>query len=324
MKRSFIKMLGLIAAAITLGIIVPMEVAAQSYGEFAIHQRGTTADDGKKVDKKAQKAAEKAAEAQREAELAAQKAAEKAAEAKREAEFAAQKAAEKAAKLDAKKSREEVVVPVVDPAPVVEPASAATTTLTVHEGYAVDNNEEKSTKRPSYNHGSNDFRFGFGYYALTPAGYTLNSEWNPVLWNSLYDGVMYMPADWYTFNLDYGYWVKDWLYVGMSLIWSGGFSKGINRDNEYQQVTFNYNCMTALPMVRFAWLRRQNVQFYSAVGVGYNYAIYETNSGRRDTEHALAYDATLIGMSVGRKFFGYLELGIGSRGIGRAGIGYRF
>ena len=112
--------------------------------------------------------------------------------------------------------------------------------------------------------------------------------------------------------------------MGMSLIWSGGFAKGINRDNEYQQVTFNYNGMTALPMARFAWLRRQNIQFYSTVGVGYSYAICELNSGRRISKQALAYDATIIGMSVGRKFFGYLELGIGSRGIGRAGIGYRF
>ena len=78
-----------------------------------------------------------------------------------------------------------------------------------------------------------------------------------------------------------------------------------------------------MPIVRFAWLRRGIVQLYSGVGLGFAVG-YNEKIDYNDTLFDVAYDVTFIGLSIGRDIFGYIDIGVGNRGVISAGIGYRF
>ena len=86
----------------------------------------------------------------------------------------------------------------------------------------------------------------------------------------------------------------------------------------YQGRVGNY-LMGAMANFRFEYLRRECVQLYSGCAVG---------AGVRFTDSkilpTLMVDWTYIGISFGRKFFGYTEFGGGVSGFLRAGIGGRF
>ena len=79
-----------------------------------------------------------------------------------------------------------------------------------------------------------------------------------------------------------------------------------------------------MPLVRFAWLNRGIVQLYSGVGLGATYEFYENTLTTEIQSFGVAYDVTFFGITVGRKWFGYLDIGAGNRGVISAGIGYRF
>ena len=70
-----------------------------------------------------------------------------------------------------------------------------------------------------------------------------------------------------------------------------------------------------MPTVRFNWFYRDAVQLYSTVSIGVI----------TDFDEAYPWgDLTLVGCSFGRKFFGFAEVGMGTAGWLRAGVGYRF
>ena len=117
------------------------------------------------------------------------------------------------------------------------------------------------------------------------------------------------------YSLSYTYQERRWLqYGGMatfgaSTCWRRDVATGEKIENLSQY------CLSIMPTVRFNWFYREAVQLYSAVSVGVV------------TDFDSAYlwgDATLLGCSFGRKFFGFAEFGLGISGWARAGFGYRF
>ena len=117
------------------------------------------------------------------------------------------------------------------------------------------------------------------------------------------------------YSLSYTYQERRWLqYGGMatfgaSTCWRRDVATGETIENLSQY------CLSIMPTVRFNWFYREAVQLYSSVSVGVV------------TEFDSAYlwgDATLLGCSFGRKFFGFAEFGLGISGWVRAGVGYRF
>ena len=116
-------------------------------------------------------------------------------------------------------------------------------------------------------------------------------------------------------SLSYTYQERRWLqYGGMatfgaSTCWRRDVATGEKIENLSQY------CLSIMPTVRFNWFYREAVQLYSSVSVGVV------------TDFDSAYlwgDATLLGCSFGRKFFGFAEFGLGISGWARAGVGYRF
>ena len=117
------------------------------------------------------------------------------------------------------------------------------------------------------------------------------------------------------YSLSYTYQERRWLqYGGMatfgaSTCWRRDVATGEKIENLSQY------CLSIMPTVRFNWFYREAVQLYSSVSVGVV------------TDFDSAYlwgDATLLGCSFGRKFFGFAEFGLGISGWARAGFGYRF
>lgn len=129
---------------------------------------------------------------------------------------------------------------------------------------------------------------------------------------------------WFTLNGDFGYWVKDWLYVGGTLSWTGGFEHAYRISDNRRVETQSYNQLTIMPTVRFAWLRRGIVQLYSDAGLGAGASIYNKFNKRAYAKPIIAYDLTFIGIAVGRDWFGYADFGTGNRGIVSVGFGHRF
>lgn len=169
-----------------------------------------------------------------------------------------------------------------------------------------------------------ELRLGTAYTAFTPLGYTNDTSWDYNFSSGkLNENVSYTNPCWCTIGFEAGSWIKEWLYVGGAAVYTGGF-RSIRESPMNKRVgTFNLSSYSLMPIVRFAWVRRDIVQLYSGLGLGVALAHYH-NNGYTSWAANLAHDITLIGISVGRKFFGYCDLGFGTRGIVSAGIGWRF
>lgn len=93
--------------------------------------------------------------------------------------------------------------------------------------------------------------------------------------------------------------------------------------------TVDVTYVTVLPQIRFNWIQSDDSMFemYSSLGLGititdadYSDAIFP---GRDETFPLPAAHATWIGMRFGGNFGGFIELGLGTKGLIAAGVSYR-
>lgn len=182
--------------------------------------------------------------------------------------------------------------------------------------------------RPNYT-GSQELRLGIAWNPFTPNGYAPNYvKWHS---NSLETpkGTELNSARWFTVNADYGGYVKRWLYIGGVASWTTGYRRISDITTHKRVYTLNYHAITFMPEVRFTWLNRSIVQLYSGLGVGATYAHYDREYTKSydaitASRWGVAFDVTFIGIAVGRKWFGYVDIGAGNRGTISGGFGYRF
>lgn len=83
--------------------------------------------------------------------------------------------------------------------------------------------------------------------------------------------------------------------------------------------------VSVLPEARFNWLNRNLVRMYSAAGIGIVIG-GKRNMDYGSSEYFLypAFQLTPVGISVGRKVYGFVELGLGTQFLGgMAGVGIR-
>ena len=117
------------------------------------------------------------------------------------------------------------------------------------------------------------------------------------------------------YSLSYTYQDRRWLQYGGKVVfgastrWRKSAHTGEKIDN------LSYYSLSVMPSVRFNWFYRDAVQLYSTISVGVI----------TDFDEVYPWgDLTLVGCSFGRKFFGFAEVGMGTAGWLRAGVGYRF
>ena len=83
--------------------------------------------------------------------------------------------------------------------------------------------------------------------------------------------------------------------------------------------------VSIVPEARFNWLNRNLVRMYSAAGIGIVIG-GKRNMDYGNSEYFLypAFQLTPVGISVGRKVYGFVELGLGAQFMGgMAGVGIR-
>ena len=139
--------------------------------------------------------------------------------------------------------------------------------------------------------------------------------------------VEYGYTHWYGITADYAYWVTEWLSVGATATWNIGY-RNIYGDPYFKLwKTLRRDYISAMPILRFAWYSRGVFQLYSSVGFGLGVErwVRYTDAGEEsDLMAYFAYDFKPIGLAVGRKWFGFIEVGYGSRGVLNVGFGHHF
>lgn len=134
-----------------------------------------------------------------------------------------------------------------------------------------------------------------------------------------YKGPRYTGGVW---TAAYGYNFRKWLCVGGAVSWYGEYSSVYSNVDNSKKRKDNYSLVSVMPTVRFSWLNRKWVRMYSTIGIGLS--IETERHEMKYTTRFVGGKITPVGIMVGRSFYGFAELSIGTQGLAIAGIGYRF
>lgn len=128
-------------------------------------------------------------------------------------------------------------------------------------------------------------------------------------------GNLYTTGD---LSVSYGYYFWRWFKLGMDVSYTR-FWQSYPGGKESSTYT------TLMPFIHFHWFNRFVVSMYSGMGIGVDF-IHHKDSGILENERRtdVGLQFTFYGISVGRRWFGFAEAGIGNLGILRGGFGYRF
>ncbi|MBO7199175.1 MAG: hypothetical protein J6V26_03990 [Alistipes sp.] len=131
---------------------------------------------------------------------------------------------------------------------------------------------------------------------------------------------------WLSATLDYGYKINEWFSVGGCAAWTAGLCNLYDNQTLEHWDTIHVDYLSLMPTVRFTWLRRSIVELYSSMGItaGIEHWIHYTNGKQHTYRPYLSYDVKPLGISIGRKWYGFMETGYGARGILNVGVGHQF
>lgn len=178
-----------------------------------------------------------------------------------------------------------------------------------------------------------EFMIGYGVFATTGDGESIGlrtspnadpaNEYRNLWWR--YDRMGYdvchgMGA-WScveTFSLGYMYHINRMVHVGASIAYFGANERSIT-----EQALYRFNSWAMTARIRFAWLSRM-VKIYTEIGGGIGLGRYSRNRTDIFHTHQWVVDMTGLGISIGEDYFWYGEIGWGSRGLLRTGLGFRF
>lgn len=131
------------------------------------------------------------------------------------------------------------------------------------------------------------------------------------------------------YALSYMYSPCRWFSVGMYAGYVGQWQKIHLRSTQAAVSTSTERHLMFVPTVRFTYLNRPMVRLYSSIGIGVGFCRERTRNvdGRLEFSENSRFcpaEVTFLGVSVGRRLFGFAELNVGSLGCCSAGIGYKF
>lgn len=182
-------------------------------------------------------------------------------------------------------------------------------------------------QRSDLNKEFHELRLGMGFLSIP----TVFEFWKSIDYDSpsddeqtIYEGPKtYLPS----FHLGYSYRLKKWLSLGLEFTYTCSYQNTYDLYTD-KKTERNYKYYVGItPVLRFHWVRTRYVQLYSSVGIGIGYygdTEKKEDSKTRSIELAPSIHFNQIGITVGRKLFGFTELAVSSESILRLGIGYRF
>ncbi|MBO7486962.1 MAG: hypothetical protein J6T58_00280 [Bacteroidales bacterium] len=84
---------------------------------------------------------------------------------------------------------------------------------------------------------------------------------------------------------------------------------------------FNYANYSLMAGVKLHWYQREWFAAYSKFGVGASYLGYKKED---ESPVHFAFQASLLGVEVGKRLCGFVEAGVGDQGVALVGVRYRF
>ncbi|MCM1178014.1 MAG: outer membrane beta-barrel protein [Bacteroidales bacterium] len=119
------------------------------------------------------------------------------------------------------------------------------------------------------------------------------------------------------------------LQIGLS--YEGGWNECYQVKDDTMISSISSQYLTPMLTGRFTWLNRKYVRMYSSIGVGMAVSLSSThyvtddNTVHERPDTYISMQVTPVGISVGKKLFGFVEAGVGTIYFGGCfGIGYRF
>ena len=134
---------------------------------------------------------------------------------------------------------------------------------------------------------------------------------------------------WGPIGLEYYYHVSPVVGVGAVAAYAGCKAEDEKTRKEDLTETF----ITVMPSVKFNWLRKKNFGMYSAVSAGVMFCSISCNDNAKaadpdakdETFSVFMFQATALGAEFGgEQFRGFVEAGVGEKGIICAGLRYKF
>lgn len=181
-----------------------------------------------------------------------------------------------------------------------------------------------------------ELRFGAGAYGVgyTILGYTGCYDDAPMfrggysLQNFEFSKI-YADAEYYTgvYSLNYSYRFNRTVSFGAVLSCAGVTQRYRSIADDSQAGGYNRHFVSVMPLLRLYWLNSRYVCLYSSVGLGVTVERNVEKFGNRRWVHSgilFAGQLSPLGITVGKRLYGFAELGVGTQGVIIGGIGYRF
>ncbi len=124
-------------------------------------------------------------------------------------------------------------------------------------------------------------------------------------------------------SFEYMYRAKKWFWIGALVSYAGFYNNVYSKSDDAQVDFCRSHVVSVMPVIRFSWLNKKFVTLYSGLGLGIAANIEQTEKDLAFSP-VLAAQFTGVGVQAGKKWFGFFELGIGTKGIMSIGFGYHF
>jgi len=134
---------------------------------------------------------------------------------------------------------------------------------------------------------------------------------------------------WGPIGAEYYYHVTPVVGIGAVAAYAGCKAEDEKTHKEDLTETF----ITVMPSVKFNWLRKEHFGMYSAVSAGVMFASIKCNDNAKASDPdakdesftSFMFQATAIGAEFGsEQFRGFVEAGLGEKGLFCAGLRYKF
>ncbi len=170
--------------------------------------------------------------------------------------------------------------------------------------------------------GTEELKIGYGLATSTQLVYDISDIFATVFTDGY---ATYTDESSYgALNIDYDYSVSNVISIGMSVTYEQ-IRNNVNSNNKLigKNIVGFY---TFAAEVSFHYVRKQNFQMYSGVGLAYTYGTLKFNSSDPDIDSSDDkvslgnFNLTGVGVRFGNKFGGFAEFGFGYKGIASAGF----
>lgn len=177
-----------------------------------------------------------------------------------------------------------------------------------------------------YPNGKNEIRLGYGILTGPEMANSLMSIWPAIGMEIFKDTIKDYTCSFYgTPFFEYHRFLKPWVSLGGSLSFNP-ISTAITSTNKHE-FTYNYYLISIMPKVTFYYLNKGIVSMYSGLEAGGSLILWKDRQGcttLSDQGFTMAFQVTGFGVRVGKDIGGFMEWGIGFRGVVNFGLSARF